>query len=225
MGGSSKGRTVSGRIISLRCVLLHVHVEIVEFGGNRSGGSDGGIRLQLDGPVDKASDRGGVVGVQHGRVIHIVLISNGQLVGEVDLVARSCLLQESLQVLISVCLLKLGLEALVRVHRDVVAGLAPLTAIPFLSGRLDLAESPRLVALKSFIRYMLGHGIFSHKDLLLNGSLRHFREGLTVYVLRVDSRLEALISRDSLRPDLVRYGPAHPVLRVPAPIPLLNPLL
>jgi hypothetical protein len=56
-------------------------------------------------------------------------------------------LKESLQILISVSFLKLGLKALVRVDRDELSSQALLAIVSFFRGCGSLPEKSRLVAL------------------------------------------------------------------------------
>ena len=109
------------------------------------------------------------MGIEHGCVIHKVLIPNGQLIRQIDMVCCRGFLKESLQILISVSFLKLGLEALVRVDGDELSSQALLAIVSFFSGCGSLPEKSRLVALEPFIRYLLGNSILAHEDLLLYG--------------------------------------------------------
>jgi hypothetical protein len=74
------------------------------------------------------------MGVEHCCVIHKVLIPNCQLIRQIDMVCCRGFLKESLQILISVSFLKLGLEALVRVNRDVLRSQTLLAIVSFFRG-------------------------------------------------------------------------------------------
>ena len=72
---------------------------------------------------------------------------------------------------------------------------------------------------------MLIDYILAHEYLLLDSTLGNLRKCLPMDILCVDSRLETLIARDSLRSHIMGSCPSNPALSLSTSVSFLDSLL